>query len=58
MSARSQGANKKTWKLSLKNRRGKKKGEKAEETELVNKSDDSNMKGYEKGTREEGPSKL
>ena len=57
MSDRSQGANKKKWKLSLKNRRGKKNGEKTEGTELVKKSEDSNTKGYEEGTREEGASK-
>ena len=57
MSAWSQGADKKKWKLSLKNRRGKKKGEKAEGTELVKKSEDSNTKGYEEGKREEGASK-
>ena len=53
MSARSQGADKKRWKLSLKNRRGNKKGEKAEGTELVKKSENCDSKGCEESTREE-----
>ena len=57
MSARSKGADKKRWKLSLKNRRGKKEGEKVEGTELVKMSEDSTTKGYEEGMREEGASK-
>ena len=57
MSARSKGADKKRWKLSPKNRRGKKKGEKVEGTELVKMSEDSTLKGYEEGMREEGASK-
>ena len=57
MSARSQGADKKRWKLSLKNRRGKKEGEKVEGTELVKMSEDSTTKGYEERMREEGVSK-
>ena len=58
MSARSQGADKKRWKLSLENRREKKEGEKAEGTELVRKLEDRNTKGHEEGTREEGAAKL
>ena len=52
--ARSEGTDNKRWKLSLKNRRGKKKGEKAEGTELVKTSENSDSKGCEEGTREEG----
>ena len=58
MSARGQGTNKKTWKLSLKNRMGKKKVEKAEGTELFKNPEDINTKGYEEGKREEGSSKV
>ena len=57
MSARSQGADKKRWKLSLKNRKRKKKEETAKGTEFVKESENTDEKGYEEGMREEGASK-